>query len=78
MIIRMVPGIVAVIVTCLRVNGVAVPGDATVSTSCPAVCVHAPVFPRRPDVDVTARLVASAVCEPVSPITVTVDPVARL
>ena len=55
-----------------------VPPDAAVSTSCPELCVHAPVVPRRLDVDVTAKLAEfPAVCEPVSPVIVTVEPVAR-
>jgi hypothetical protein len=53
------------------------PPNAAVSTSCPVLCVHAPVVPRRLDVDVTAKL-SSAVCEPVSPVIVTVEPAARL
>ena len=54
-----------------------VPPDAAVSTSVPELCVQAPVVPRRLDVDVTAKL-PSAVCEPVSPVIVTVEPAARL
>jgi hypothetical protein len=54
-----------------------VPPGAAVSTSCPELCVHAPVVPRRLDVDVTAKLAEFAVCEPVSPVIVTVEPVAR-
>ena len=53
-----------------------VPPDAAVSTSVPELCVQAPVVPRRLDVDVTAKL-PSAVCEPVSPVIVTVEPFAR-
>jgi hypothetical protein len=53
-----------------------VPGDTAVSTSRPKLCVHSPVVPRRLDVDVTAKL-PSAVCEPVSPVIVTVESVAR-
>ncbi len=55
-----------------------VPPDAAVSTSCPELCVHAPVVPRRLDVDVTAKFRSPAVCEPVSPVIVTVEYVARL
>ncbi len=55
-----------------------VPPNAAVSTSCPELCVHAPVVPRRLDVDATAKLAEFAVCEPVSPVIVTVEPVARL
>ncbi len=57
-----------------------VPPDAAVSTSCPELCVHAPVVPRRLDVDATAKLAEYtefAVCEPVSPVIVTVEPFAR-
>ena len=55
----------------------AVPPDAAVNTSCPDVCVHAPLVPNRSDVEDTVKLAASAVCDPVSPVIVTVDPVAR-
>jgi hypothetical protein len=55
-----------------------VPPDTAVRTSCPELCVHAPVVPRRLDVDVTAKLAEFAVCEPVSPVIVTVEYVARL
>ena len=55
-----------------------VPPDAAVSTSCPELWFHTPVVPRRLDVDVTAKLAESGVCEPVSPVIVTVDPNARL
>ena len=55
-----------------------VPPDAAVSTSCPELWIHTPVVPRRLDVDVTAKLAESGVCEPVSPVIVTVDPNARL
>jgi len=56
-----------------------VPVDAAVSTSCPvlAVFVHAPEVPRRPDVDATVKAPLSAVCEPVSPEIVTVEPAFR-
>ena len=56
----------------------AVPPDAAVSTSCPVDCVHAPLVPNRFDVEDTVTLPESAVCDPVSPVMVTVDPVARL
>jgi hypothetical protein len=49
-----------------------VPPDAAVSTSVPELFVHTPAVPRRFDVDVTAKL-PSAVCEPVSPVIVTVE-----
>ena len=56
-----------------------VPPDAAVSSSCPELCVHAPVVPRRFDVDVTAKLAGlPAVSELVSPVIVTVEPSARL
>ena len=55
-----------------------VPPDAAVSTSCPELWIHTPVVPKRLDVDVTAKLAESGVCEPVSPVIVTVDPNARL
>ena len=54
----------------------AVPGDAAVNTSCPAF-VQAPVVPNRSDVEDTVKLASSAVCDPVSPVIVTVDPVGR-
>jgi hypothetical protein len=54
-----------------------VPPDAAVSTSCPELCVHVPVVPRRLDVDVTVKLAESVVCEPVRPVIVTVEPVSR-
>ena len=54
------------------------PPDAAVSTSVPVLCVHAPVVPSSPLLDVTARLAASAVCDPVSPEIVTVDPFIKL
>ena len=72
-----VAGFVKLNVTTQAVPDV-VPGDAAVSTSCPELCVHAPVVPRRLDVDVTAKLAGfPAVCEPVSPVIVTVEPFAR-
>jgi hypothetical protein len=54
-----------------------VPPDAAVSTNCPELCIHALVAPRRLDVDVTGKDGESAVCEPVSPVIVTVEPFAR-
>jgi hypothetical protein len=54
-----------------------VPAAAAVNTSCPDDCVHAPVVPNRPDVDVTVKI-PSTVWDPVRPVMVTVDPVARL
>jgi hypothetical protein len=54
-----------------------VPPDAAVNTSSPDDCVHAPLVPNRPSVDVTGKLALSAVCDPVSPVMVTVDPAAR-
>ena len=71
-----VAGFVKLNVTTQAVPDV-VPPDAAVSTSCPELCVHTPVVPRRLDVDVTAKLAEVAVCEPVSPMIVTVEPVAR-
>jgi hypothetical protein len=56
----------------------AVPSDAAVNTSCPVDCVHAPLVPNRLDVEDTVKLALSAVFDPVSPVMVTVDPVARL
>jgi hypothetical protein len=56
----------------------AVPSDAAVNTSCPVDCVHTPLVPNRLDVEDTVKLALSAVCDPVSPVMVTVDPVARL
>ena len=53
-----------------------VPPDAAVSTSVPELCVQAPAVPRRLDVDVIAKLAVS-VCEPVSPVIVTVEPFVR-
>ena len=55
----------------------AVPSDAAVNTSCPDDCVHAPLVPNRLDVEDTVKLALSAVCDPVSPVMVTVDPAAR-
>ena len=73
-----VAGFVKLNVTTQAVPDV-VPPDAAVNTSCPELCVHAPVVPRRLDVDVTAKLAEiPAVSEPVSPVIVTVEPVARL
>jgi hypothetical protein len=56
----------------------AVPPDAAVNTSCPDACVHAPLVPNRFDVEDTVKLPESAVCDPVNPEIVTLDPVARL
>ncbi len=55
-----VAGFVKLNVTTQAVPDV-VPPDAAVSTSCPELCVHAPVVPRRLDVDVTAKLAELAV-----------------
>ena len=54
-----------------------VPPDAAVSSSVPELCVQAPAVPRRLDVDVTGKDGEVAVCEPVSPVIVTVEPFAR-
>ena len=54
-----------------------VPPNAAVSTSVPELCFQAPAVPRRLDVDVTGKDSESAVCEPVSPVIVTVEPFAR-
>ena len=70
------PGLVKLNVTTQAVPDVS-PPDAAVSTSCPELCVQAPAAPRRLDVEVTGKL-PSAVCEPVSPVIVTVEPVSRL
>ena len=51
--------------------------DAVVSTSVPKLS-QAPAGPRRLDVDVTGKVAEVAVCEPVSPVIVTVEPAARL
>ena len=40
--------------------------------------VHVPLVPSRPDVEDTVKLALSSVCDPVSPVMVTVDPVAKL
>ena len=65
----------------LKVTVYAVPDtvlpDATVSTSVPELCVQLPSVPRRLDVDVTGKDDEVAVCEPVSPEIVTVEPAAR-
>ena len=53
-----------------------VPPDAAVSTSVPEPS-QAPAVPRRLDVDVIAKDGEVAVCEPVSPVIVTVEPFAR-
>ena len=54
-----------------------VPPFAAVSTSVPELCVHEPAVPRRLGVDVTGNVSEVAVCEPVSPVIVTVEPAAR-
>src|SRR6056300_459497 len=54
-----------------------VPPLAAVSTSCPVDCVHTPAVPKRFDVDGTGKLTESAVCVPVSPTIVTLDPVGK-
>ena len=72
-----VAGFVKLNVTTQAVPDV-VPPDAAVSTSSPVLWFHTPVVPRRLDVDVTAKTCESSVCEPVSPVIVTVDPTARL
>ena len=54
-----------------------VPPDAAVSTSWSRMLVHIPVVPRMLDVDVTAKVSESVVCEPVRPVIVTVDPTSR-
>jgi hypothetical protein len=53
-----------------------VPPDAAVNTSCPVVCVHAPLVPNRLSVETTVKLLPG-VCDPVSPVIVTVDPSGR-
>jgi hypothetical protein len=55
-----------------------VPQDTAVNTSFPVDRVHSPLVPNRPDVEVTGKIELVAVCDPVSPVTVTVDPAARL
>jgi hypothetical protein len=52
--------------------------EPAVSTSCPVFCVQLPVVPNRLRVDVTEREDVDVVCEPVSPVIVTVDPLPRL
>ncbi len=54
-----------------------VPPHAAVRTSVPELCVQEPAVPRRLDVDVTGKDDEVAVCEPVSPEIVTVEPAAR-
>ena len=54
-----------------------VPPNAAVSTSCPEDCVHTPLVPSRPDVEDTVKFAVFAVCDPVSPKIVTLDPVAK-
>ena len=65
----------------LNVTSHAVPDTVTepaaVNTSCPDACVHVPLVPSRPDVEDTVKLALSSVCDPVSPVMVTVDPAAR-
>jgi hypothetical protein len=45
-----------------------------VSTSFPLLFVQTPACPKQLDVELTAKVAVSAVCEPVSPKIVTVDP----
>ena len=59
-------------------NASNVPPDAAVNTSSPVDCVHVPLVPNRSDVEDTVKLALFAVCDPVSPVMVTVDPAARL
>ena len=73
----MLPGFVKWNVTTQAVPDV-VPPDPAVSTSSPELSVHEPVVPRRLDVDVTDKDDELTVCEPVSPVIVTVEPFARL
>ena len=54
-----------------------VPPGPAVSTSVPELCVQAPAVPRRLDVDVTGKDGEFTVCEPVSPVIVTVESVSR-
>ena len=54
-----------------------VPPGPAVSTSVPELFVQAPAAPRRLDDDVTGKVCESSVCEPVSPVIVTVESVAR-
>jgi len=63
-----------VIVTALLAAG---PPDAAVKTKTPGICVHTAVAPSCPEVDVTLRDGESGVCNPVSPVIVTVDPSAK-
>ena len=55
-----------------------VPPDAAVSTSDPLLCVHVPAVPSKPPDDSTRKFTLSAVCDPVSPEIVTVDPLGKL
>jgi hypothetical protein len=55
-----------------------VPPFAAVSTSVPETCVQEPAVPRRFDVEFTAKIDVFTVCEPLKPVIVTVEPVARL
>ena len=60
----------------VNVNTYSVPDaacDAAVSTRFPVLCVHTPVVPRTFDGDVTAKVGAFAVAEPVSPEIVIVE-----
>eukprot|EP00960_Hanusia_phi_P012147 354225-Hanusia_phi.AAC.1 len=52
----------------------AVPLPAAVSTSLPVPWLHTPDAPSKPPVLVTASAALSPVLDPVSPVTVTVDP----
>ena len=72
-----VAGFVKLNVTSQAVPDVGYGHDATVSTSCPELCVHTPFIPKRRHVDVTVKLAESAEFEPVSPVIVTVDPAWR-
>jgi hypothetical protein len=57
------------------------PPDAVVKTRTPEDRLHVPLVPNQPEVEVTAKLlspVVGPVCDPVSPVMVTLDPVARL
>ena len=58
-------------------EGESSPDDVTVSTSVPVFCVHTPELPNRSPVDDTDSELASPVCDPVSPVMVTVDPLSR-
>ncbi len=71
-----VAGFVKLNVTSQSVPDV-VPPVSAVSTSVPELCVQLPAVPRRLDVDVTGKDGEFNVCEPVSPMIVTVEPFAR-